>query len=396
MLISVALAALGTIMSVLATSPNTVVVDGRRLVDAKVSLTTDPDLSRMLGTLTAQAKGWLSPRRGPWSVTNKKIKPPWSMADYTSQAPYWWPSNTSDGCPYVRKDGVRNPDADLYTDHNDRKLMFQSSYTLSLAWFYTGKEQYARKAGDVLRTWFVAPATRMTPHLEHAQLVPCVNTGRSVGIIDFAQQYTSVLDAAAILASGAPGWTASDIAAFKQWNVDYLHWLETSAFGKRETAAENNHGIFALLQSAGIALFTGNMALAKQKVLLAKPRIDAYIRADGAQPLELARSRSFHYSTFTLAAYTRLAAIGKKVGVDLWGYTGPEGQSIHGAVDFILPAATGAADWAYPELQFEPFSGGEIVRASAEAGNHRAIMAQRSLQPPPGGDLWLLRPAVEP
>ena len=45
--------------------------------------------------------------------------------------------------------------------------------------------------------------------------------------------------------------------------------------------------------------------------------------ADGSQPQELARTRSWHYSTFDLVAYTRLAAIGRHVGVDLWAYRGP-------------------------------------------------------------------------
>jgi hypothetical protein len=345
--------------------------------------------------LTAQADSWLT--QGPWSVTTKKVLPAGvtNRADYVSQAPYFWRSNTSDGCPYINRDGQHNPEVDQYTDHNDRGLMFQSSFILSLAWFYTGKEQYARKAGEVLRTWFITPATRMNPNLNHAQIVPCANTGRGIGIIDFSQQYTSVLDAAAILASGAPGWTASDIAAFKQWNVDFLNWLETSQFGKDETAATNNHGTFAIMQSAGIALFTGNTALAKQKVLLTQGRINSFISADGSQPQELARTRSFHYSTFTLVAYARLASIAKKLGVDLWAYRGPQDQSIGLAVVFLLPAATGAAAWTFPELNFQRFAASDVVRASADYGNTRAKAAVTQLQAPPGGDLWVLRPAAE-
>ncbi|MGW0143695.1 alginate lyase family protein [Streptomyces calvus] len=39
---------------------------------------------------------------------------------------------------------------------------------------------------------------------------------------------------------------------------------------------------------------------------------------DGSQPQQLARTRSRHYSAFTLVAHTRLAAIGQHVGADLW------------------------------------------------------------------------------
>lgn len=351
----------------------------------------DPTLGRS-DSLTAQADKWLT--QGPWSVTYKKDPPPGGdIHDYSSQAPYFWASKSPDGCPYIQKDGERNPEADAkYPDHATRRLMFDSSYVLTLAWYYTGKEQYARKAGDILRTWFISPATRMNPNLNHAQLIPCANTGRFIGIIDWSQGFTSVVDAAAILATGAPGWTATDIEAFRQWNVDYLVWLGKSQFGRDETAATNNHGTYAIMQSAGVALFTKNTALAQKKANLMKSRIAAYITANGSQPQELSRTRSFHYSTYDLIAYTRIAAIAKKVGVDLWGYKGPQGQSIHGAVDFIIPAATGEAKWKYPELEFDAREASDIIRASADAGNANAKRALGKVPALLGGDLYHLRP----
>ncbi|KAJ7350590.1 alginate lyase-domain-containing protein [Mycena albidolilacea] len=385
---------LGLVTGVQSATPNTVVLDGSRLVDAKSRLAHDPSLKQTLASLTAQADSWLS--QGPWSVTNKIVIPPGGdIHDYASQAPYFWASNTPDGCPYVERDGVHNPEADKYTDHGDRGSMFQSSYILALAWYYTGNTRYATHAGDILRTWFITPATRMNPNLNHAQIIPCANTGRSIGIIDFSQQYTSVVDAAAILASGAPGWSTLDASAFRQWNVDFLNWLETSKFGQDESVVTNNHGTFAIMQSAAIALFTGNTKLVQSKTNLMKPRIGLYITANGSQPQELARTRSFHYSTFDLVAYTRMAAIAKKVGVDLWGYEGAQGQSINQAIDFIIPAATGVKKWSFPELNFTAFAASDIIHASADAGNAAARGAVGQVPAPPGGDLWLLRPAVE-
>lgn len=349
-----------------------------------------------LKQLEAQAADWLS--KGPWSVTSKKVTPPGgNKHDYASQAPYWWPSDTPDGCPYVQRDGIRNPAVDDYTDHGYRNNMFESSYILSLAWYYTGKDEYAIHAGKILRTWFITKATLMNPNLNHAQIIPCRNTGRAIGIIDFSQGYTSVLDAAAILASGAPGWSSSDVKAFREWNVKFLDWLANSKFGIEESAAENNHGTFAAMQKAGIALFVGNKTFAKKTVSDTRSRINDYIQPNGSQPLELARTRSWHYSTFTLVAYTRLAAIGKKagVGVDLWGYKGPKGQSINAAVDFIVPAATGAKAWAYPELDFQAYAASDIIHDAADAGNAIAKVAVAKLKAAPGGDLWKLRPAVE-
>lgn len=80
------------------------------------------------------------------------------------------------------------------------------------------------------------------------------------------------------------------------------------------------------MQIASIAAYIGQTDLARFILEEQKKRIDDFIAPNGTQPLELARPRSWHYSTFNLVAFTRMAAIGKYVGVDLWNYVGPEGQ----------------------------------------------------------------------
>lgn len=138
------------------------------------------------------------------------------------------------------------------------------------------------------------------------------------------------------------------------------------------------------------------MDLARRTVLDAGARrIAPQIAADGSQPQELARTRSWHYSTFDLVAYTRLAAIGRHVGVDLWAYRGPDGQSLFKAVDYLLRAATGAAAWPHPELEFHRYAASDVVHAAADAGDPAARAAVPDLESPPGGDLWALRPAAE-
>ncbi len=277
----------------------------------------DRRLTLSLRALTARADNWLD--QGPWTVVDKpKPAPGGDVHDYLSQAPYWWPSQpaTADnpwGCPYVQRDGQRNPEVDTGTDRQDVEKVFDSTYDLALAWYYTGRKQYAEKAAQVLRTWFLDPATRMNPNLDHGQFIPCKYDGRAIGVIDFSQSYTSVLDAIALLDTGAPGWSRRDRAAMLAWNTGYRDWLTDSAFGKEEGAARNNHGTFYDMQLAALAYATGDKDLARRTVLAARGlRIDPQIAADGSQPQELARTRSWHYSTFDLVAYTRLAAIGRR------------------------------------------------------------------------------------
>ncbi|MFB7500493.1 alginate lyase family protein [Streptomyces sp. NPDC056161] len=382
-------------------APDTAVLDGARLQRTKVRLDHgDRRLWPVLKDLTARADTWLD--QGPWTVVDKpRPAPGGDVHDYLSQAPYWWPSTAPTagnpwGCPYVQRDGQRNPEVDSGTDRQDVERVFDSAYDLSLAWYYTGDRRYAEKAGQILRTWFLDPATRMNPNLNHAQFIPCKYDGRAIGIIDFSQSYTGVVDALAILATGAPGWTGADRSGMARWNSDFRDWLKDSDFGKEEGAAANNHGTFYDMQLAALAYATGDTALARRTVLDARAgRIDPQIAGDGSQPQELARTRSWHYSTFDLVAYTRLAAIGRHVGVDLWAYRGPDGQSLFKAVDYLLPAATGAAAWPHPELEFERFAASDVVRAAADAGDRAARRAVPLLAEPPGGDLWQLRPAAE-
>ncbi|KAM0257242.1 hypothetical protein ACHAQJ_004480 [Trichoderma viride] len=383
-------------------SLKTVVLDGERLIEIRSRLQEGNDaiLRKSFDVLKRKADDWLT--QGPWSVMEKTKAPPsGDMHDYTSQAPYWWPSSTPDGNPYVQRDGERNPEVLNYTDRVNIEKVLASSSALGLAWFYSGDEAYAKHAADIIRIWFIDPQTRMNPNLNHAQLIPFVNTGRHIGIIDFSQWYTTLLDIAAILHSGsssgksAPSWTAEDMDGFREWNREFLKWLTESEFGKAERAEKNNHGSFASMLVSAIALFVDNKELVKQEAASIQDDINETINPDGALPEELQRTRSWHYSNFTLLALTRLAMVAEKAGVDLWNYKGPQGQGIARAIEYIIPAATGVEKWASQEYQFERYAAADIIRAAADAGHEASKQAIGKIETPPEGDLWPLRPAPE-
>ncbi|KAH7107235.1 chondroitin AC/alginate lyase [Auriculariales sp. MPI-PUGE-AT-0066] len=385
--------------------PSTVVIDGGRLYALRQRFLAGAACSKFnssLASLTADADKWLT--KGPWSVLDKgQPAPGGTVNDYYSMAPYYWPTvePTDDnplGCPWKEKDGVRNPAVDVGTDRQAIGSVCYSVPSLTFGWYFTNNSDYAIHAGNILRKWFINETTAMNPNLDHGQVITCSNTGRSIGVIDFSQMYTTVLDAVAVLNTGAPGWTSSDAATFKTWNTRFQTWITNSTFGKQETAQTNNHGTFADMQRAAIALFVGDAATAKTILEDARAkRIDVQIASDGTQPMELSRTRSWHYSNFNLVAYARMAAIGYKaqVSVDLWNYVGANGQSIKKALNFLLPAASGAANWTYPELNFTRYSAVDVVHAGADAGNGAAQGIVADLPTPPKGDLWWIRPGAE-
>lgn len=382
--------------------PNTVVLNGSQLELNRVGLLLgNPTLRTSFHDLITQADAALT--TGPWSVMSKAMAPPsGDMHDYMSLAPYWWPTEPQTasnpwGCPYVDKDGQRDPIVDTITDHAYELDSFSAIYDLTLAWFYTGQAKYAQRAELDLRTWFLDAATKMNPNLNYAQGIPCQVTGRGIGIIEFSYALTEVVDSTQMLANGAPGWAKSDRSGMNTWYSQFLNWLLTSANGKAEAAATNNHGSFYDMMTAALALDTGQKSLAKNIVTTAETkRIAVQIQANGYQPLESTRTRSWHYFCFNLVALTRLAQIGEKVGVNLWKYTAPDGGSILKAVDFLIPAATqGQAVWPYPELQFTQYAALDVLHAAADAGDQQAKAALPKVPVEPGGDLFPIRPAAE-
>jgi hypothetical protein len=288
---------------------------------------------------------------GPFSVMDKKETPPsGDKHDYMSLAPYWWPNPaTPNGLPYIRHDGEINPDRYKCTDDSEFDKLQTAVHELGLAYYLTGKEEYATRAAQLLRTWFLDSATRMNPNLNFAQAVLGVNTGRGTGLID-DHGLPRLLDGITLL-SGSSALTAQDKAGLRHWFTAYLNWLRTSPNGHDEADAKNNHGSWFDQQIVAVALYLGDKDFARSVAEAAKTKRIAYqIKPDGSEPLELARTKSFSYSVFDLDALARLAEESRLAGVDLWSYRSPDGASIRASLDYLLPYAEGEKKWTHQAL----------------------------------------------
>ena len=341
-------------------SPHVLLLDAAALRDARDTARKNPN-SPAIEQLRAEADRAL--RREPVSVLDKTATPPsGDKHDYMSLAPYWWPNPKSpNGLPYIRRDGERNPEINDITDHRNFGLIASASRTLATAYYVLADQRYAAKAAQLLRIWFLDPKTRMNPNLQYAQAVKGINQGRGTGLIE-TRGISSVVDAVGLLA-GSKVWTSADQQGMKHWLAQYLDWLRTSANGRAEAAAKNNHGSFYDTQVASIALFLGDDAVAKSTIeAAAHKRIDLQIMPDGEQPLELARTKSFSYSVFNLTALFDLARLGDHVGVDLWSY---DHGRLRTALDYLLPYATGGRKWT--RKQIEPIDARSLVPLLLEA-----------------------------
>jgi len=289
--------------------------------------------------------------RQPVSVVDKaQVPPSGDKHDYLSLSIYAWPDPTKpDGLPYIIRDGQINPEVNTIPDKANLDEMISTVYTLAVAYYFSDTSAYAAKAAEFLRVWFLNPQTAMNPNLNYAQQVRGKDADSPGGIIDAADM-PLVMDAIGLLRSST-AWSAQDQQGMEGWVRQYLDWLLHSPSGQQEAQAVNNHSTWYDGQIASLALFVGQKTLAIDVLQASTAKhIDGHIQADGGQPYELKRTKSWDYSVYNLQALFNLASLGDRLGIDLWHEQNAQGAGLQTALDFVLPAALNQQSWPYPQI----------------------------------------------
>lgn len=316
--------------------PDTKIWDASRLQKVKEKIKNNDEVcSPAYNILLEKAKKHLN--AGFYSVMLKKHVPPGeNKHDYMSMAPYTWPNpNSPTGLPYITRDGERNPELNEY-DRNSLGNMCEMVVDLSLAYYFTDKLEYADKAAEQIRVWFLDPETKMNPHLTYAQFIPGVNEnkGRSYGIID-VYSFLEMLEGVAILQQ-SKALTSADILNLQFWFKDFLHWLNTSESGLTEKRAQNNHSLAYDAMCARFALFANDIDLFNT-ILSEFPekRLYKQIEPDGSQPLELSRTLGLHYPLYNIDHMLDICQMAGEQGKILYFKQSEDGRSIGKAIDFM-------------------------------------------------------------
>lgn len=287
----------------------------------------------------------------PKLADKTQAAPTGDKRDYISLAIYWWPDPDNPDGPYVRHDGKINPEKSDASHYDAPRLQQMTKLVRSLARGYaaSGDERYAKRAAEILRVWFVDPATRMNPDLRYAQTIPGREKGNHNGIIDTVS-LIDVVDSLYLLEPSA-SFPEEEQKAVKAWFSDYVDWLTKSELGRQEAAAKNNHGVWYDAQTAVYAHYVGRDDLARQ-IIAAVPekRMEPQIAADGSLPLELARTRPMNYSMYVLRAYLTLARVGDELGLNLYDAQTKNGASLAKACEYILPYVSGEKTYEKPDI----------------------------------------------
>ncbi len=264
--------------------------------------------------------------------------------DYYSNADYWWPNpNTTNGLPYVSLDGKSNPDN--FNKHRQCiRQLHDAIAALGAAYKITSDDRYAAKAAELLRVFFLDPATRMNPSLQYAQAVPGVAPGRSYGIIDTL--HIIEIPRAVEVLEKSPEFPPEVAAGLRKWFSDYIQWMRTSKNGIEESNAANNHAVAYWLQIATFAQFAGDARdLADCRKHFTEVFVPEQMAADGSFPRELARTKPYGYSIFQLDNMATLCQVLSTSRDNLWQFQLPDGRSMSKAMEFMYPYLADKGKW---------------------------------------------------
>jgi hypothetical protein len=265
--------------------------------------------------------------------------------DFCSEGDYWWPDPARPDGPYIRRDGLSNPDN--FVEHR-RALMRLSVQVpaLTAAWVLTGDARYAAHARRHLRAWFVDPATHMNPNLQYAQAIHGIATGRGTGIIDTIH----LVEVARAVERLRRGHALPDDEArgIEGWFTEYTTWLTTHPYGIDERDAKNNHGTCWVMQVAAFAALTGDRAQLDMCRTRFKSSLLGQMAADGSFPLELERTKPYGYSLFNLDAMATVCRILSTPAENLWTFDLPDGRGMRKALAFMTPFIRDKTRWTHP------------------------------------------------
>ncbi|MFK7800035.1 MAG: alginate lyase family protein [Anaerolineae bacterium] len=266
--------------------------------------------------------------------------------DFYSEGDYWWPDPDHPNGPYIRKDGLSNPDN--FVAHRQAMVRLSDIIgTFASAYVMTQKAHFAIHAVKHLKAWFIDVSTRMNPNLLYGQAIKGRHTGRSIGVIDTIH-LVEVARGAKLLCA-APQFSEADQSKVKNWFHTYLDWLNRHPYGQTEKEHPNNHGVCWALQAAAFADFVGNKGqLATMRQQFKTVFVEQMMAENGSFPAELERTKPYGYSLFIIDAMAGVAQLASTPEDDLWTFELPDGRGMHKGVSFIAPYIKNKGAWPLP------------------------------------------------
>jgi hypothetical protein len=273
---------------------------------------------------------------------------PGTTHDFYSEATDYWPDPANSAGPYVLR-ASDSPNPAAFTAHRDALLnLCLLIPSLTAAFVLTKEQRYAQHAVAHLRSWFLDPASSMTPNLIYAQTIPPAKTGRFEGIVE-AVHLAEVVQCLPFLAN-SEALPEDELGGVKKWFGTYFAWLNESRQAGLARDDRSHHGTSWLLQAAAIAKLreaVDDGPLTTLRHQYQKATIRAQITADGTFPHELTTENPYRNSLFNLDMLGGICHLLSTRFEDAWSYELQDGPGMRSAVARHYPYILDRGKWPY-------------------------------------------------
>ncbi len=212
-------------------------------------------------------------------------------------------------------------DGRLYSDP-EKKQSLQARHDLSktealgYAYALLGKSEYGEKAREFVLAWArtYQPDSNPINETEFIRLMKGYDLTRAL-------------------------FSDGQRSEANQW---LLRMAEKQKMGIRPSSStsKNNHHSHRLKIIGHIAFLLPDSELTRWVVTDYKRHLDGNLYPDGAT-FDLHQRDALHYHVYDLLPLIELAIVADKNGVDLYGYTTPQGANLEKSIAFLIPYITG-------------------------------------------------------
>lgn len=230
--------------------------------------------------------------------------------------------------------------------------MGTSVQDLGLAYAFTGKDKYAKKAIELIYYWSVKPSTKMNPSPIYAYTeIRYPGTAMFYGA-DLIWNYNN------------GNWIYNDNGININVKDEFKKWTENivDEVNKRDDLWSFPARVVFI--GAG-AIITENSTILKNVFEEWKSYMPQYIDTDGKNKIvfKIHPEATFSYSIFMLDTMTKGAEMARHYGVDLYTYS-KDGKSLEKSLDFYVPYIVNSSSWPY--RQDYPYTGIESESSNYE------------------------------
>lgn len=267
------------------------------------------------------------------------------MHDFYSEGDYWWPDTLNPDGPYIRRDGMSNPDN--FSNHRHAMVrLSQIIGTYASAYLLTNDNGYVDKSIAHLIAWFVDSTTLMHPHMLYAQAISGRVTGRGIGLID-AIHLAEVARGIKVM-SASEAMSDETEKQLKAWFADFLKWITTHQYGLDEMNTKNNHAACWVMTAASFAdLIEDDEKMDFCRRRFKEVLLPDQMGEDGSFPREISRTKPYGYSLFNIDAMATVAQILSTPEDNLFEFETPDGRSLKKGMAFIYPFIEDKESWPY-------------------------------------------------